>query len=59
MREFIIDCSKLNDEADFWAAYLLTTQPEGTQLFGRNFDALWDALSAGGQVGLGSACFGL
>lgn len=48
MREFIIDCSEFNDEADFWTAYLSTTQPEGAQLFGRNFDALWDALSAGG-----------
>lgn len=48
MREFIIDCSELNDEADFWTAYLSTTEPEGAQHFGRNLDALWDALSAGG-----------
>jgi hypothetical protein len=48
MRELIIDCSGFNDEADFWTAYLSTTQPEGAQFFGRNFDALWDALNAGG-----------
>lgn len=48
MREFIIDCSEFNHEADFWTAYLSTTRPEGAQLLGRNFDAFWDALSAGG-----------
>jgi len=48
MREFIIDCSGFNDEADFWQAYLSTTEPEGAEHFGCNFDALWDAMSAGG-----------
>jgi Barstar (barnase inhibitor) len=48
MQNFIIDCTRIKTEADFWRQYLLTVQPEGTEFFGRNLDAFWDALSGGG-----------
>jgi Barstar (barnase inhibitor) len=48
MQNFIIDCSQIKTETDFWKQYLFTVQPEGMEFFGRNLDAFWDALSGGG-----------
>lgn len=48
MKEYVIDCSKIDSEQEFWNAYLNVVKPEGTEYFGRNLDAFWDALSAGG-----------
>ena len=42
-----IDCRAVACISDFWALYLLEVEPEG-ESFGKNVDALWDALSAGG-----------
>lgn len=44
----IIDCKTVDSEADFWANYITTVKPEGGEFFGKNLDAFWDALSAGG-----------
>jgi hypothetical protein len=46
--EYIIDCHDMKCEEDFWKAYLAVVNPDGTQNFGRNLDAFWDAVSAGG-----------
>lgn len=48
MNLYVINCEKIESEEDFWAAYIHTVKPDGSQYFGRNLDALWDALSAGG-----------
>ena len=48
MEEFLIDCISVKSESDFWNTYLQSVKPQGAYLFGRNLDALWDALSGGG-----------
>lgn len=48
MHEIIIDCSNVNSVEEFWDLYLKIVKPEGDMYFGRNLDALWDALAAGG-----------
>ena len=35
------------DEEDFWEAYVSVTNPAGSEAFGRNLDAFWDALHGG------------
>lgn len=48
MKLYVIDCNNIESEEDFWAAYLHLVKPDGTEYFGRNLHAFWDALSAGG-----------
>lgn len=47
MRSIIINCDRIHTEAEFWAAYINATTPEGARYFGRNLDAFNDALSGG------------
>lgn len=44
----IIDCKRVDSEADFWISYIATVKPDGSEFFGKNLDAFWDALNAGG-----------
>ena len=46
--EVVVDCSAALTEEDFWNAYVAAVKPSQPELFGRNLDALWDALEAGG-----------
>lgn len=55
MKKYILDCSSLKSEGDFWNLYCEATHPEGEGYFGRNLDAFWDAVSAGGP-GWPGAC---
>lgn len=48
MRSIRIDCSGVTSCDEFWQLSLDATQPEGAQWFGRNLDALWDAVEGGG-----------
>ncbi len=48
METIIVDCSQVQDEPDFWREYVRAIPPEGTEYFGRNLDAFWDAVSGGG-----------
>jgi ribonuclease inhibitor len=48
MKLYVIDCYSIKSEAEFWAEYLSIVKPQGAEYFGRNLDAFWDALSAGG-----------
>jgi ribonuclease inhibitor len=48
MSAITIDCSEVKSEADFWQAYVESCRPQGADAFGRNLDAFWDAVSAGG-----------
>ncbi len=48
MKVYVIDCCNIESEKEFWASYLRITKPEGSEYFGGNLDAFWDALSAGG-----------
>jgi RNAse (barnase) inhibitor barstar len=48
MSTIVVDCAAVHSEGDLWAAYLDAAKPEGAELFGRNLDAFWDAVSAGG-----------
>ncbi len=43
-----IDCRGIGNMASFWARYVQAVGPENCVHFGRNLDALWDALSGGG-----------
>ena len=43
-----IDCSSVSSVDDFWNLYVSQDVVEGRSVFGRNFDALWDALTGGG-----------
>ncbi|MBI5536991.1 MAG: barstar family protein [Deltaproteobacteria bacterium] len=45
---WVLDCSQVDTPARFWEAYLTQILVEGGEYFGRNLDALRDALSAGG-----------
>jgi ribonuclease inhibitor len=48
MKKYILDCSSVKSDGDFWDSYCDVVQPEGEGYFGRNLDAFWDAVSAGG-----------
>ena len=41
-----IDCSKVASERDFWSAYESAVGLVGSNEFGRNLDALWDAVES-------------
>jgi ribonuclease inhibitor len=56
MRTITIDCAKILTVPDFWAAYVAAASPEGREYFGRNLDAFWDAVSAGGPGWPGEDC---
>lgn len=43
-----IDCRGIDSTASFWERYVQAVVPENCVHFGRNLDALWDALSGGG-----------
>lgn len=44
MTIFVIDCSKIKTESEFWTAYINNVEVSSQDDFGRNLDALWDAL---------------
>jgi hypothetical protein len=48
MRTIYIDCSGAKSAAEVWQRYVDAIAPEDTSLFGRNLDAFWDAVEAGG-----------
>jgi ribonuclease inhibitor len=48
MRIITIDCVNITSETEFWDAYVDAALPDGASFFGRNLDAFWDAVSAGG-----------
>lgn len=48
MNKYTIDCVDFEIELDFWNGYLAIVVPDGAEFFGKNLDAFWDALSAGG-----------
>ncbi|MFM2479505.1 barstar family protein [Celerinatantimonas sp. MCCC 1A17872] len=48
MTKYTIDCENVHSKSEFWKQYLAIVEPEGAGYFGRNLDALWDALHAGG-----------
>ena len=47
MSTITIDCGQITSEESFWKSYLIATEPEGAQYFGRNLHAFWDALNGG------------
>jgi RNAse (barnase) inhibitor barstar len=47
MKQFVIDCSAIESEAQFWDAYLSAVEPMSASQFGRNLDAFNDALAGG------------
>lgn len=53
MTKYTIDCENVQSKKEFWKQYIAVVEPEGAEYFGRNFDALWDALHAGGPGGPG------
>ncbi len=48
MNKYTIDCVDFETELNFWNGYLAIVEPDGSEFFGKNLDAFWDALSAGG-----------
>jgi RNAse (barnase) inhibitor barstar len=42
-----LDCLNITSEAEFWALYVRELRPDGADLFGRNLNALWDAMAGG------------
>ena len=44
----IIDGAGVRSVAEFWQLYLDRTKPDAPADFGRNLDALWDAIEGGG-----------
>jgi ribonuclease inhibitor len=48
MNTVVIDCRGVKSASEFWAKYVEVVRPDGAAVFGRNLDAFWDALSAGG-----------
>jgi ribonuclease inhibitor len=48
MKKYILDCESVQSDGDFWDLYCEVVRPEGEGYFGRNLDAFWDAVSAGG-----------
>lgn len=55
MRTITIDCAGVGSIDAFWQRYLDATQPEAARSFGRNLDAFWDAIEAGGPGWPGEA----
>lgn len=47
MKKIIWNCATVQTEDDFWHLYCEVIKPQGQHHFGRNLQALWDALSAG------------
>jgi RNAse (barnase) inhibitor barstar len=47
-KHLILDCAAIKSPEEFWELYLTIPTIEGKDYFGRNLDAFWDALSAGG-----------
>lgn len=45
---YVLDCSQVRDRAAFWEHYVRDLPVRWPEQFGRNLDALWDALSAAG-----------
>ena len=43
-----VDCEGVQSEQEFWQRYLEAIQPVDAEQFGKNLDALWDALEGGG-----------
>lgn len=56
MRIITIDCAGMTNDQEFWDAYVGAAMPEGRGSFGRNLDAFWDAVSAGGPGWPGEDC---
>ena len=48
MKKYIIDCNEIENEEAFWDEYVACVKIDGLEYFGRNLDALSDALHAGG-----------
>lgn len=48
MKKYLLDCTSVKTDGDFWDLYCEVVRPEGEGYFGRNLDAFWDAVSAGG-----------
>ncbi len=48
MRTIYIDCFDTRSAAEFWQRYVDAVAPDDADLFGRNLDALWDAVEGGG-----------
>lgn len=55
MREIIIDCTGIASTDEFWQRYLDAAKPENASMFGRNLNAFWDAVEAGGPGWPGEA----
>ena len=56
MRKIRIDCAGVKSEAEVWQRYLdAAANPEGSQHFGRNLNAFWDAIQRGGPGWPGEA----
>ncbi|MBC7770498.1 MAG: barstar family protein [Phycisphaerales bacterium] len=47
MKTIDVDCRGVRTEAAFWQRYVDVVKPAGADVFGRNLDALWDALDGG------------
>jgi len=49
MKHIIIECTHVKTVDEFWQEYVLVMKKQdGIQYFGKNLDALWDSLDAGG-----------
>jgi RNAse (barnase) inhibitor barstar len=48
MRTITIDCAGVTSQEALWRRYLDAVAPEDAERFGRNLDAFWDAVEAGG-----------
>jgi len=58
MNKYIINCEGVATEDEFWERYLSSVETYEPNLFGRNLDALWDALHAGAPGSpIDRACF--
>lgn len=44
----IVDCNGIANIEEFWDRYESCVGAESARFFGRNFNALWDALEGGG-----------
>jgi ribonuclease inhibitor len=48
MKTIYIDCQGVTSAQEVWRRYLEAAQPEGSDTFGCNLDAFWDAIEGGG-----------
>jgi len=48
MQTVTVDCSGITSTDEFWQCYVDAARPEEAASFGRNLDALWDAVEGGG-----------